>query len=270
VADGIEDMSTRPYKLINRTERGILTSRLSEGLRRWKTRYAPDETPGHCTLVLPGEDTAQIPEPREWLLGSRQSAPVLAVGLPEDWPRSLAGLVLTERQAASLDPAGQQLMRELGAGLLEELGQSVLDAALAIHPAESGLVWSRPTAPTFAGASADGRVLGLCRLGESLELLVMLWPEAVHRCLAPAAPRRAAAAPLEPLSRALQAEKVVLDGIAGEVELALEDLTTLAVGDVIKLNRKISEPLQVCVRGGGVVCAARLGAAKGRNALQLT
>jgi len=263
-------MSIRPYKLINRTERGILTGRLSEGVGRWSVRYAPNDAPSQCTVVLPGEDTAQIPEPHEWLLGCRQSAPVLAIGLPQDWPRGLAGLVLSERQAISLDPAGQQLMREVGAGLLEELGQSVLDAALALHPAEGGLVWSRPTTPAFAGASADGRVLGLCRLGEGLELVVMIWPETVHRCLAPEAPRRAAAASLEPLSKALQAEKVVLDGIAGEVELALEDLTTLAVGDVIKLNRKISEPLQVRVRGGGVVCAARLGAAKGRNALQLT
>jgi hypothetical protein len=259
-------MSIRPYKLINRTERGILTSRLDEGLRRWKTRYTSDDTPSHCDLVLPGEDTAQIPEPREWLLGSRQSSPVLAIGLPEDWPRSLAGLLLTERQAGSLDPAGQQLMREVGAGLLEELGQSVLDAALAIHPTEGGMTWSRPTAPVFA----DGLVLGQCRLGEALELLVTLWPETVHRCLAPDAPRYAATAPLEPLSRALQAEKVVLDGIAGEVELALEDLTTLAVGDVIKLNRKISEPLQVRIRDGGVVCTARLGSTKGHNALQLT
>jgi flagellar motor switch protein FliM len=62
----------------------------------------------------------------------------------------------------------------------------------------------------------------------------------------------------------------VLDGIAGEAELALEELTTLAVGDVIKLNHKISEPLRVCIRGGGVVGAARLGASKGRTALQLT
>jgi flagellar motor switch protein FliM len=76
--------------------------------------------------------------------------------------------------------------------------------------------------------------------------------------------------PVEPLSRALQTQRVVLDGVAGEAELALEDLTTLAVGDVIKLNRRISEPLQLCIRGGGVVCAARLGASKGRTALQLT
>jgi len=60
------------------------------------------------------------------------------------------------------------------------------------------------------------------------------------------------------------------EAVAGEAELALEELTTLAVGDVIRLNRKISEPLQLRVRGGGVVCAARLGSTTGRTALQLT
>jgi hypothetical protein len=261
-------MTIRPYKLVNRTERGILTARLTGGMRRWSTRYALDDAQIHCTLVLPGEDTAQIPEPREWILAAHQSAPVLAIGLPEDWPRGLAGLVLS--QSVALDPAGLQLLRELGAGLLEELGQSVLDAALAIHPAEAGLVWSRATAPAFAVGPADGQVFGHCRLGEALDLIITIWPETVQRCLAPDAPRRAAVVPVEPLSGALQAERVVLDGIAGEAELALEELTTLAVGDVIKLNRKISEPLQVCIRGGGVVCAARLGASKGRTALQLT
>ena len=262
-------MTIRPYKLVNRTERGILTARLTDGMRRWSTRYALDDAQIHCTLVLPGEDTAQIPEPREWILAARDGAPVLAIGLPEDWPRGLAGLVLTERQSA-LDPAGLQLMRELGAGLLEELGQSVLDAALAIHPAQEGLAWSRAAAPAFAGGPADGQVFGHCRLGDALDLIITIWPQTVQRCLAADAPRRAAAAPVEPLSGALQAQIVVLDAIAGEAELALEELTTLAVGDVIRLNRKISEPLQVCIRGGSVVCAARLGASKGRTALQLT
>jgi len=262
-------MAVRPYKLINRTERGLLTARLTDAIRRWIARYAPDDTPAHCELTLPGEDTATRPQPSEWLLATRRSEPVMSIGLPEDWIRGLAGFVLSERQAASLDPAGQQLMRDLGIGLFEELGQGALDVPLASRPAEGGLVWSRPMTPPADIGTAEGGVLGHCRIGDTLDLLITLWPDTIHRLLVPDAPRRGVATPLEPLSRALQAERVVLNGIAGEAELALEDLTTLAVGDVIKLNRKISEPLQVCIRGGGVVCAARLGASKGRTALQL-
>jgi hypothetical protein len=253
--------------LINRTERGILTARLSDAIRRWSARYVPDDIRTHCELTLPDEETASVPEAHEWLLATRQSTPVMSIGLAEDWPRGLAGIVLTERQALSLDPAGRQLMRDLGVGLFEELGQGVLDAALAIRPTEGELMWSGPTA---SAAATEGKVLAHCRLGDTLDLLITFWPDTVHRCLAPDVPRRGAVLPLEPLSRALQAERVVLDGIAGEAELALEELTTLAVGDVIKLNHKISEPLRVCIRGGGVVCAARLGASKGRTALQLT
>ena len=261
-------MTIRPYKLVNRTERGILVARLTEGLRRWNTRYAPVDAGTHCELVFRDEDAARIPEPREWILAARQSAPLLAIGLPDDWPRGLAGHVIGK--SVALDPAGLQLMRELGVGLLEELGQSVLDAVPAIHPAESSPVWSRAASPAFAGGPADAQVFGYCRLGDSLDLVITIWPDTVQRWLAVEAPRRVAALPVEPLSGALQAQVVVLDGIAGEAELALEELTTLAVGDVIRLNRKISEPLQVCVRGGGVVCAARLGSSTGRTALQLT
>ena len=83
-------------------------------------------------------------------------------------------------------------------------------------------------------------------------------------------PRPAVGSPVEPVSRALQAQVVELDGIVGEAELAVEELSTLAVGDVIRLNRKISEPLQVRLGGGAVVCAARLGSLKGRTAVQLS
>jgi hypothetical protein len=266
-------MTIRPFKLINRTERGMLTGRLTEGIRRWSARYLSEDTRIDCGLVLPDEAprAAHMPEPGEWILASRQSMPVLAIGLNEDWPRGLARAALTERQATSLDPAGQQLLRDVGAGLFEELGQSVLEGVWPTQPAEGGLAWSRPTAPPWAEGPHDGRVVGHCRVGNELELLISLCPQTVQRCLALDAPRGAAAVgTLEPLSTALQSEMVVLEGIAGEAELALEELTTLAVGDVIRLNRKISEPLQVCVRGGGVVCAARLGASRGRTALQLT
>jgi hypothetical protein len=261
-------MTIRPYKLVNRTERGILAARLTEGLRRWNSRYAPDDAGVTCELVFRDEDTAQIPKRLEWILATRQSAPLLAVGLPDDWPRGLSRHVIGK--SVALDPAGLQLMRELGVGLLEELGQSVLDAVPATHPAESSPVWSRATSPAFAGGPADAQVFGYCRLGDSLDLVITIWPDTVQRWLAVEVPRRVAAAPVEPLSGALQARVVVLDGIAGEAELALEELTTLAVGDVIRLNRKISEPLQLRVRGGGVVCAARLGSTTGRTALQLT
>jgi len=254
--------------LVNRTERGIVAARLTEGLRRWNSRYAPDDAGVACELVFRDEDTAQIPKRLEWILATRQSAPLLAVGLPDDWPRGLFGHVIGK--SVALDSAGLQLMRELGVGLLEELGQSVLDAVPAMHPAESSPVWSRATSPAFAGGPADAQVFGYCRLGDSLDLVITIWPDTVQRWLAVEAPRRVAAPPVEPLSGALQAQVVVLDGIAGEAELALEELTTLAVGDVIRLNRKISEPLQLRVRGGGVVCAARLGSTTGRTALQLT
>jgi len=279
-SERVGSMAVRPYKLINRSEREVLTARLTEGMRRWAARYVPDDALIRCEVALPGEPMP-CAERREWMLASRQSAEVLAIGLPEDWPRGLAGLVLMDpavrqgrqdRQTVVLDPAGLQLMRELGAGLLEELGQSVLNAAFAMHSAsaEGGPTWSRAPAPDLTGRPADGQVLGYCSLGDTLPLVVTLWPETVQRCLAAEAPRSEGQAPIEPLSRALQAEMVVLEGIAGEAELVLEELTSLAVGDVIKLNRKISEPLQVRVRGGDVVCEARLGVSRGRTALQLT
>jgi flagellar motor switch protein FliM len=109
-----------------------------------------------------------------------------------------------------------------------------------------------------------------CRVADRLSLLFALAPLTVLESLASVAARSVGAVQLEARGRALQSETVVLEAIVGEAEIAVEDLGSLSVGDVIKLNRKIHQPVQVCVRGGGPVCAARLGLSRGRTALQLT
>jgi hypothetical protein len=259
-------MTIQPYKLINSSESAVLTARLLEGVARWVAQYALEETAARCTLETYGEP---LPQAHEWVMGVRPSGPVLALGLPEDWPRQLAGLVLPERQAVALDPAGVRLMQELGVGLLEDLGRSVIDSVLTKR-SDADLVWSRTAAPRSEPRPENSFVLCRCQLGAGMELRIALWPATVLACLSPAVPRPAVGSLVEPVSRALQAQVVVLDGIVGEAELAVEELSTLAVGDVIRLNRKFSEPLQVRLSGGAVVCAARLGALKGRTAVQLS
>ena len=261
-------MSIRPFKLINRSEGQLLTARLSEAVLRWSTLYVPTDLGPKCMLVSADEVSAEFEQPCEWLLGTRPSGPALAIGLQGDWPRHLGGVLLTERHADALDPAGLMLMRDLGSRLLEELGAGILDALSTKPAAEATLAWTFATSPPMDPGVGDCFVFGRCQLG-SLSLLVVLWPGTVLASLAPAAPRNFNSSPVEALSRALQAEAVVLEGIAGEAELAIEELSTLAVGDVLKLDRRISEPLQVRIQGGGVVCTARLGASLGHTALQL-
>jgi flagellar motor switch/type III secretory pathway protein FliN len=276
VADEKESMSLRTYKLVNRSEQAALLARIEQGVQRWIDLYAADDERAQCAYLPPDDEAAQDMRVPEWLVATRAadgrggpglSEPLFAIGLAPGWPSAFTGLTVSEDQAASLDAAGLELMREVGVGLLEQLGQSVLEAMLAAR----ALTWNRSrTALIGSMAGADGHVICSCRVGPHLTVMFALWPATVTECLAREAPKFAAGSSLNPLSKALHAEAVELDAIAGEVELTIEELRSLAVGDVVKLNRKISQPLQVCVRDGGVVCAARLGAVSGHTALQLT
>ena len=272
-------MSPRTYKLVNRSERTALLARIEQGVQRWIDLYAADDGRAQCAYVPPDDEAAEGMRVHEWLVAIRAadgrgapslSEPLFAMGLAPGWPSAFAGLTVSEDQAASLDAAGLELMREVGTELLEQLGQSVLEAMLP-GPAARTPAWDRSgNALIGSMAGADGHVICSCRVGPHWTVMFALWPATVTECLARDAPKFAAGSSLHPLSKALHAEAVELHAIAGEVELTIEELRSLAVGDVVKLNRQISQPLQVCVRDGGVVCAARLGAASGHIAVQLT
>ena len=63
--------------------------------------------------------------------------------------------------------------------------------------------------------------------------------------------------------------KRVLEVYAGESELALPELATLAIGDVIKLDRRLEDPALVKLGAGAPLCAGHLGTDGNHKAVQL-
>ena len=266
-------MAARPYKMLNASERAVLTARVGEGVHAWAQDHLAAGEPVLCTLLSMGETAAELAAEREWISGSRApGGDAIAIGLACDWPRDLARVVLTGRAALNLDPAGLALMRAAGTRLIEAFAHAIVAACLPGRPGHSQdtrLSWTRIETPSVDDSAGSGYGLVRCQWRDSPSLLVLLHPATVLECLGPWPTSKAAQGTLEPRSRAMRSESVVLDAVAGEAEVAVEDVATLAVGDVLKLDRALSEPLQVRMRGGGPVCSARLGALQGRVALQL-
>lgn len=266
-------MGAQPYKMLNASERALLTARVGEGVHAWAREHLAGGEPVLCVLLSPEEAAAEVAGEREWMSGSQApGGDVMAIGLPRDWPRDLARVVLTGRSALSLDPAGLALLRAAGTRMIDAFAQAILAACFPGRPAQSQearLSWTGIEAPNLEDRAGSGCGLVRCQWRDSPSVLVLLRPGTVLECLGPWPMSKAASGALEPRSRAMRSESVVLDALAGEAEVAVEDITTLAVGDVLKLDRAISEPLEVRVRGGGPVCSARLGALQGRTALQL-
>ena len=77
-------------------------------------------------------------------------------------------------------------------------------------------------------------------------------------------------APLASAKAAIRPSELVLSAELGKVSIRLEDLRHLAMGDVLTLDRKLTDSLQLNTRSGAYVSDARLGCLDGSRALVLT
>ncbi len=155
--------------------------------------------------------------------------------------------------------------------MIEEFAAGLLRA---LSPGD--VLCKRADAPVLDTTAAGGDLLCSCRIGTHLDVLIALRAGSALEGLTPTErkgtrePSSPAVSGLSSLAKALHSEWVTVEAIAGEAELTIEELRSLSVGDVLKLDHRINQPLQLCVRGGGAVCGGRLGTSKGHTAIQLT
>jgi hypothetical protein len=86
--------------------------------------------------------------------------------------------------------------------------------------------------------------------------------------LAPAAPAAKGLAPVK-LLKALDATPVRLEVRLGQAELGLSALMSVAVGDVIRLERAADAPVEVLAPGGGALLRAYPGQMQGMVAIEI-
>jgi hypothetical protein len=263
-------MNVRVYKLINRSECQALASRLRPIAESWVEAFAATKVKTALQVHAGIDDVATRAAGCEWMIGKGEEGPALALGLPNGWPQGLARHLLAGRAAALLDAAGSQLMRQMGTRVLQDLCQKFYDVVRQAGTRAKPLDWAlQKELPVLGGRPGDPAATCECLLGNDFMLYVVLWPATVMYSLAPHAPATASQR-VTPVSRALERQVVRLDALAGEAEIAFQELATLAPGDVLKLDRRLSEPVEVRVQSGGPVCRARLGISRGRLALRLT
>lgn len=262
-------MNVRAYKLINRSEGLALAARLQTIVQSWADRYATTPVVAEVTAHA-GLEALGSALPSTWMIAKDAVGVTLAVALPKEWPRQLAHWILAGSAATVLSTAGSQLVSQMGTRLLQELGQGIYEGVRLGPGAPKPLEWTtQDSSPLSAVRVGDPFVGCECQIGAGFALQLVLWPATVVPALAPLVPKHIAH-PVAPLSRALERQPLHLDAIAGEAEVAFQELFTLAPGDVLKLERALGDPIEVRVRGGAAVCSARLGVFHGRLALQLT
>lgn len=203
--------------------------------------FSPSAGSADCRRVGPAEDFT------------------LALCCPQSWVSRikplLTGMAPDESVASDI---GSALAETLLATLLDRLAG---DSDVAATPQN---VPSIDVEGPGRGCLAANVTLGV---GVSLELvlgrpLLEHWTEG-------AAFEPGQSAPLVSVREGLEAESVAVELVVGVAELSLAELQSLSVGDVLRLDRGIKDPLMVMFDGGQGVCGAHLGAVRGRRAVQL-
>lgn len=255
-------MAVRPLRLIGANLLGVLDSAAAAAVSGWGADWGVAVAACACAPV------ARADSERLWRQGWRVGAAAVWV----DWSAELAG----EIERALFAPGG---MHADGAGAAAVLAPAVAadavdalldclatlalgsDARIACLPGEQ---------PEQAGAPMSGALVLSVRFG-TRELACLLNDAAVQAWATRAgvypAPLPALAA-LD-LREAAGALTLALPVKLGGVDVNLASLMTVAVGDVIRLDMSLDQPLQVHSPDGRPLFSAHLGRSGSQVAVEL-
>jgi len=160
--------------------------------------------------------------------------------------------------------------QSLASRIVYKVAQGLSEAILAAMSDSDRLSeWTQDKAelPEHAWDVASGAAFVTIRCGESTVELV-LSPLLVSRIVDAGSSFATDVGEYESVSRAIESERVVLNIAAGVSDVSLNDLRTMAVGDVIKLNKQVNEPFNMFM-GPKQVGQALLGAKDGLKAIRV-
>ena len=241
-------MGARPYRLCSDAAIASAQLHATQALQRWSIEWVGPTAAGQIAVEVsqqPRAPAAANEEAGGWL-GAQGSKGTFWV---ETSQQALLGQLLFGPSAGVVRPgtlAASSAAQALEALLLELAGaDSFQQASAPVHLQEAGRVG----------------VQLMVRWGsESL----LLQGELAH------APRPAAAArsPLGSLVQALGAQPVTLQACLGSTELDLQTLHMLRVGDVLRLDKRVDEGLDLSVAGEELRCGGYLVSLDGAKAIE--
>jgi len=255
-------MVVREYFVLNRSDRAQLNERLRAALARWQGDWCASVDVGVEDRDDKGEASVIV-----WQTGWLDHADMaVAVGIAEA-PAADALLTALLGRAAVDAERRNAIAAELRQAALRAFVTALFQAA-GVDLRGRALRWDTSAPPSRE--AARGFATARCRV-RAMDVTVVFYPRLTHGIVrAGAASGARNRTGLQPRRAALAAERIVVDVCVGEAELALPELATLAVGDVLCLDRSLEQPALVKLRGGAPLCTGHLGLTGEHKAVQLT
>jgi flagellar motor switch/type III secretory pathway protein FliN len=258
-------MKSEPFLLLGESRRQALIERISRDIGQWQRSWLPDrELPVRVDVVEARGAAVDIRTMEGATFRARVGKEMpLALIVPARSMPVLAGAHPSGMDATSRFADEHSLAATLEREALRRLATALLGG-------------SNAELEHCAGTSAEMlRELGAARylragitLGERTLLIALLSPAFVETV----APRRSAAATAERVERRRAAaliESVAVEALLGNAEVTVSELAALALGDVIVLDRKLTDAGDLSVRNGERIGDITLGQLDGRRAVQI-
>jgi flagellar motor switch/type III secretory pathway protein FliN len=247
-------MAVRPYTLLGASVLARVQSALQAALAPWCAQWglAGASVTAECARAWEVKG-AQLPP--AWQQLRQQAGASLYLGWGTELPAQLESLVFPPDRSYAEAPTGEStLARGAAEAALADLLQALADGCV------GGAAAQEPGAPAAAAAllnPGSGAIVAHIRLGRSacVCLLDGAAVAALRGAQAHALPALAGVAH----AHALRDVALRLPLAIGQAEVALGSLMTLAVGDVVRLDTLVAQPLKVSGPDGSVWFEAHLG-----------
>lgn len=254
-------MNFRSYRATDPTAPERWRVLIQEAVCRWCDDWGVAPT-ADIACSLPQPDSAR-PVERTWAV---DGIPRLWLAAEEGLPAALERAMFAP--ARFVPPADRHADGGFVLGIAHEACDDLIHAVVKVLGLEHAEL-VEPDAPLRAPAEL------LCKGSGALELSVSvagksLWFLAADLAARHRTSRALARLACRPLSQAAAGQPVHLRVEVGAAHVPIGVLRTLGIGDVIRLEASLDDPMRVIVVEGSCACEAQLCMADGQRAIELT
>jgi flagellar motor switch/type III secretory pathway protein FliN len=262
-------MNVRNFVLLGRSDRQALLDRLGSVVARWRMEWCPADGERADITFCDETEVASLAAHR-WRTGTLPGGLAASVGVGGLVAGALIpALISGVTQSENETPATSQVAEELQSSAIEALIAASLSEVDRAGVGQ-GIRWGSDQPDKSMSNRNSGFVVFRCRI-QMVDIVVALHPGLSERYLkSSSAPVRKSASKLTPIRNLVGTQRLTVEVCAGTAELKVSELATLAVDDVIALDRCLTEPLAVQTNNGDAVCMGHLGILGDRKAIQLT
>lgn len=258
-------MRVRNLVLLGRTDRAELIERLRAAFTRWQNEWCAETH--EPDVVLEDESDFALPACR-WRTGALASGVKASVGFTPAQSHAFMSMLVGELPPdARIESAPSGLEAELSTSAVDALAAMLLDGR---EPVTAQIQWDAKEPKVEPLGYRCGVVSARCRLA-ALEMFMVLNPPLTAHYLSSKSkeiPR--SRPPLMAVRQALADHRMFVEVSAGSAGLTLAELKSIAVGDVIMLDRRLDNPMSISIADGATCSGGYLGLSAGSKAVQLT